>query len=340
VRCPKCGAICPPSIRFCERDGARLVPDAAVLSTTDPTLTVTCACGSTNFEEGFCTVCGRAWPTVNHALDHVEQAPVPNLAGVSDRGKRHGWNEDALSLAADGPAFVLVVCDGVSQARNSQQAAVTAADTTRAHLLAASKDSADPSQAMRQAIMAAHEAICSLPDGPDQRVDPAKSQPSGCTLVAAFVRDGHATIGWVGDSRAYRFGPDLTQLLTHDHSWFNAVVESGEMTPAQAAAAPEANAILRALGPLGYDDDAPAEPPVADLVTCDLLPGHMLLLCTDGLWKYAPEPGQLGDLVRGGDGRATQAPLELSRSLVDFANAHGGTDNVTAAILYRRQEAK
>jgi serine/threonine-protein kinase PknG len=48
----------------------------------------------------------------------------------------------------------------------------------------------------------------------------------GSALVAALVQNGQATIGWVGDSRAYRFGPDLDQLLTHDHSWFNSVVES------------------------------------------------------------------------------------------------------------------
>jgi PPM family protein phosphatase len=339
VRCPTCGAIAPPPIRFCERDGTRLVADDAVLQITSAT--VTCVCGSTTFEDGFCTTCGRAIPTVSHAYDHVEQAPVPELAGVTDKGKRHAWNEDAISLGADvhsAPVHVLVVCDGVSQARNSQQAALVAAETARAYLLDASRDATEPEHAMRDAIQAAHEAICALPDEPPERVSRTKTQPPGCTLVAALVRDGRATIGWVGDSRAYRFGPDLNQLLTHDHSWFNAVVESGEMTPEQAAASPEANAILRALGPLGYDDDAPDQPPSADVVSCDLLPGHMLLLCSDGLWKYAAEPRQLSDALGTREQRRRTGPLDLSRSLVQFANARGGTDNVTAAILYRHQE--
>jgi serine/threonine protein phosphatase PrpC len=186
---------------------------------------------------------------------------------------------------------------------------------------------------MHQAILAAHVAVCALPDDGPPTDDPAKDQPPGCTLVAALVRDSHATIGWVGDSRAYRFAPDLTQLLTHDHSWFNAVVDAGEMSPLEAAASPNRNAILRAVGPLNFDEGSPHQAPAADVVNCELLPGHMLLLCSDGLWKYTSDATELADLVRAaprGDG-----PLELTRRLVEFANTRGGTDNVTAAILRR-----
>jgi serine/threonine protein phosphatase PrpC len=281
-------------------------------------------------------VCGRGVPRASRALDHVEQAPVPELGGVTDRGHRHAWNEDALSLAAerlDEPVYVVVVCDGVSQARNAQQAAQVAAEAARGRLLEAARANVEPTAAMHQAILAAHVAVCALPDDPAPAPDPAKDQPPGCTIVAALVRDGHATIGWVGDSRAYRFAPDLTQLLTHDHSWFNAVVDAGEMSPLEAAASPNCNAILRAVGPLNFDEGAPPQAPAADVVTCDLLPRHMLLLCSDGLWKYAQEAGELADLVRSAPRAA--GPLELSRRLVDYANTRGGTDNVTAAILRR-----
>ena len=336
MRCPTCGAISPPSLRFCERDGTRLVSESLIAATVETT-TLTCPCGSATFEDGFCTVCGRAYPRASSTFDHVEQAPVPELGGVSDRGKRHGWNEDALSLAAESlsePVHVMVVCDGVSSSRDAQRAAQVAAETTRGALLESARAMMDPALAMHDAVLAAHQAICDIPQESHHQVDPAKSQPPGCTLVAALVRNGRATIGWVGDSRAYRFGPDLTQLLTHDHSWFNAVVESGEMTPAQAAASPNCNAILQAVGPLNYDDGEQPEPPKPDVVSCDLLPGHLLLLCSDGLWKYAPEPSELAELVRQQPPRT--APLDLSRHLIDFANTRGGTDNITAAILSRR----
>jgi PPM family protein phosphatase len=273
-------------------------------------------------------------------LDHVELAPVPELAGVSDRGRRHTSNEDALSLDADVVdelIHVLVVCDGVSQARDAQRAALVAADATRTALLQAARDAREPTLAMHQAIRAAHDAICALPDEPLQETNPKKTQPPGCTLVAALVRDGHATIGWVGDSRAYRFGSDLAELLTHDHSWFNAVVEAGELTPAEAAASPNRDAIVQAVGPLNYDEGSPPTPPQAEVVERDLSDGQLLLLCSDGLWKYAAEPDALAALInqlpRG------VGPLAVSRSLVEYANARGGTDNVTAAILFTSQEA-
>ena len=336
MRCPTCGAISPPSTRFCERDGTRLVAEGRVGALTLDPLMVTCACGSTSFEDGFCTVCGRGAPRASRAFDHVEQAPVPELAGVTDRGKRHAWNEDALSLAAerlDEPAYVAVVCDGVSQARLAQQAAQTAAEVARGRLLEAARANGEPTAAMHQAILAAHVAVCALPDDGTPALDPVKDQPPGCTIVAALVRDGHATIGWVGDSRAYRFAPDLTQLLTHDHSWFNAVVDAGEMSPLKAAVSPNRNAILRAVGPLNFDEGAPHQAPAADVVNCDLLPGHLLLLCSDGLWKYAPEATELAHLVRTAPHGA--GPLELTRRLIEYANTRGGTDNVTAAILRR-----
>jgi serine/threonine protein phosphatase PrpC len=338
VRCPSCGAISPPSSRFCERDGSKLVAEGSVAQLApdlNPVLAA-CPCGSTTYEDGFCTVCGRGASSPSRAFDHVEQAPVPELAGVTDRGLRHAWNEDALSLAAERleqPAYVAVVCDGVSQARGAQQAAQVAAEVARGRLLEAARGNVEPTAAMRQAILAAHVAVCDLPDPEVPALDGSKTQPPGCTLVAALVRNGHATIGWVGDSRAYRFASDLTQLLTHDHSWFNAVVDAGEMSPLEAAASSNCNAILRAVGPLNFDEGAPHQAPAADVVSCDLLPGHVLLLCSDGLWKYAPEAVELAELVRAAPRGA--GPLELACRLVDFANTRGGTDNVTAVILRR-----
>jgi serine/threonine protein phosphatase PrpC len=343
MRCPTCGAIAPPPSRFCERDGTRLVAEDATspAESNDPSAAA-CACGNTEFDpDGFCTRCGRARPPASRAFDHVEQAPLPELAGISDRGRRHPWNEDALSLGAErlgeaGPeaVHVMVVCDGVSSARDAQHMAQLAAEVTRAHLLESSRTDLAPELAMRQAIAAAHTALMAAPAAPDDTAlaDPTKSQAPGCTIVAAVVRAGQATVGWVGDSRAYRLDldPPGCDLLTHDHSWFNEMVDTGRLSPEEAAEAPERNAITRCLGPLGVD--APGEGPEADVVACEVSPGQMLLLCSDGLWKYTEDPAELGALVGEAAARAPLA-LDISRHLIEFANARGGSDNITAAIL-------
>jgi len=348
MRCPTCGAIAPEPSRFCERDGTRLVDDnneAAPQTASNDPATTPCACGNTAFDpDGFCTRCGKARPPASRAFDHVEQAPLPELAGISDRGRRHPWNEDALSLGAErvGEAgaeavHVLVVCDGVSSARDAQHMAQLAAEVTRAHLLESTRTDLAPELAMRQAIAAAHAALLAAPEAaaaPDDAAsaDPSKSQAPGCTIVAAVVRAGQATVGWVGDSRAYRLDldPPACQLLTHDHSWFNEMVDAGRLSPEEAAQAPERNAITRCLGPLGVD--APGEAPEAGVVACEVSPGQMLLLCSDGLWKYAEDPAALGALV-GEAAAGAPLALDISRHLIEFANARGGSDNITAAIL-------
>jgi serine/threonine protein phosphatase PrpC len=335
VKCPKCGAITPPPNRFCELDGTQLVPETAIeadeLTIVAP-LVETCSCGGLFAEDGFCSTCGKARPTTSHAYDHVEQAPVPELAGLSDVGRHHPWNEDALSLAADirdgQPIYVMVVCDGVSSARDSQLMARLAADVTRARLLELTDG--DPVDGMRQAILQAHRAICEAPDpDPDRTVARGKTQDPGCTIVAARIQAGQAAVGWVGDSRAYRLVGSGGDALTHDHSWFNDVVDAGIMTAEEAAHAPQRNAITRCLGPLGVD--GPGQEPQVDVVACEMSPGQMLLLCSDGMWKYADEPADLARLAQALPESAL--PLDVSRHMVDYANQRGGSDNITAAIL-------
>jgi serine/threonine protein phosphatase PrpC len=97
------------------------------------------------------------------------------------------------------------------------------------------------------------------------------------------------------------------------------------MSVEDAARSPDRNAITRCLGPLGVD--APGQMPEVDVEGCDVATGEMLLLCSDGLWKYADEPAELAQL-------ATAAlPLDIARHMVTYANERGGSDNITAAVL-------
>ena len=57
-------------------------------------------------------------------------------------------------------------------------------------------------------------------------------------------------------------------------------------------------------------------------------PGR-LLVCTDGLWNYTPEPG---DLARRLAADQAPTPLTATRALVRHALARGGHDNVTVAV--------
>jgi hypothetical protein len=68
-----------------------------------------------------------------------------------------------------------------------------------------------------------------------------------------------------------------------------------------------------------------------DLIELDLQAGDRLLLCSDGLYGYAPQPEVDALLMRDPEGFA--APESLAKSLIDLANHSGGGDNVTAVIV-------
>ena len=104
----------------------------------------------------------------------------------------------------------------------------------------------------------------------------------------------------------------------------NAALESGEMTEAEAQAAPQAHAITRWLGADAEDASTP------ETVQFGSEAGGTLLLCTDGLWNYAASAEALAALLQG---KEDKDALGIARDLIAFANEAGGRDNVTVATL-------
>jgi serine/threonine protein phosphatase PrpC len=171
---------------------------------------------------------------------------------------------------------------------------------------------------MGTAILAGHEAICALmPAGTGLDHRPLT------TIVAALASSDMATIGWVGDSRAYLLSGSA-RLLTRDDSWVNWAVEHGNLTEAEAMRSPNAHVIVQCLGD-------PEDPPEPHIMTATLSPGEKLLLCSDGLWNYAPTPSALTALTS--ELSAETPAITQCRALVKFANASGGRDNITAAMF-------
>ena len=317
MQCPNCNASLLPDDRFCDNCGVPLMADR-------PSATITCAnCGSNAIDaEGYCAQCGvRNVPGASAVpTDRLELAVSQRLAGVSDPGLKHERNEDAIAVATVNPdQHILVVCDGVSSSQAPELAAQAAATATCQSLAAALQGNEDAELAMKRALVAALDAVCAVPYHPQEDNDPPST-----TIVAAIVQATHVTIGWLGDSRAYWISANSIQPLTQDDSWLNDVVASGKLSEAEARQSPHAHAINRWLGADAKDDAVPS-------IVRFTIPGSgYLLLCSDGLWNYAPTPSQLAELVQ----RYT-APeaIVLTRRLVEYARSQGGRDNITVAIL-------
>jgi PPM family protein phosphatase len=278
-------------------------------------------------EARFCEVCGarlhadaaNADPRAEAPGDRVTLSLTSELAAISDRGHVHARNEDAIALLMEAAVAILVVCDGVSTSHDPALGSRTAADAAAQYLLRGAATCSDPAKLMPGAILAGHAATCEIaPADADSDARPLT------TIVAAFVKGGVATIGWAGDSRAYILTGGAGRLLTHDDSWVNWAIAQGDMNESEAMRSPHAHAITQCLG----DPDDPPEPHV---LSAQLSPGDVLLLCSDGLWNYAPTPSALGALTS--DLPTATPAIEICETLVRYANSAGGRDNITAAIM-------
>lgn len=337
-QCPRCGAVAVSEDDvFCEADGTPLVASDPPAAPPAAVPRGSCHCGQALDDgDGYCSACGyrivanSAVASSAASPGRTVQVESPTLAGVTDRGQRKARNEDAFQLATvptgDEQATIVVVCDGVSSSTDADHAASHAAEAARGALQEAlAAGPSDLSAAMTDAIRRAHAAVCAQApaavDGHD---------PSGTTIIAALVGHGAVTLGWIGDSRAYWVAPTGAGRLTRDHSWAEEVVAQGLLSADEAAHSPQAHALTHCIGPL--EEVAEGKQVEPSLLTF-APPGECwLVLCSDGLWNYAPEPTDIARLLAE-VGPAADA-LGRAQHLVDYALARGGHDNVTAALVF------
>lgn len=316
MQCFKCSASVLESDQFCEECGTSLIVGKKPINKGCE------KCGAeveAIDEEGFCSVCGFR----QEVQDRIEVIVDSHLAGVSDRGHRHHRNEDYLALQTfSDNTHILVVCDGVSSSSNPHLAAQTATKTVSLAVARAIEQKENPESAIKSAIAAALSSLSDIPY--TKSINP---EPPSTTIVAAIVQKNIATIAWLGDSRAYWISANNSQQLTKDDSWLTEVITTGEMTETQARQSPQASAITRWLGADVIDDATPS------IINFTIPDSGYLLLCSDGLWNYAPQANQLANLIQ--QTSDTDA-ITISQSLIKFALQAGGHDNITLAILTRQ----
>ena len=274
-----------------------------------------------------------------------ELAPesVRRAAILAHIGYKRAVQQDAVREQTEDGWTVLVLCDGVSGSSDGGLAARvgSAAACDRACELMRAGESVN--HVVRDAILAGHRAVCvaskpmrrsSRPPGPlaaDRTIEakpstapPPSLEPPGATIIVAAIRDERAGIGWAGDSRAYMLGA-RPQLLTHDHSWANAMLATGHVTEEEAFAQPLAYALTRCIGPL----DESVGDLVPDVRVVDVPAGATLVLCSDGVWSYLARAEMMNAALLNVGARE---PVAIARALVHEALLRGGHDNASVAV--------
>jgi serine/threonine protein phosphatase PrpC len=305
--CPVCGEPLLAGDRYCEGCGHDLDDRSAPV-------TATCVhCGeTTQIVDGYCDRCGMKQPA---ARDHIEGG-WPGVGGVTDRGRAHHRNEDAMAVIVDAERVIAVVCDGTSTSVDSDQAAQAAADAAAAVLAAAEpEDPADPDIA--GAFDAARKAVLAMPFAAQPGLDPPT-----CTYLAAVVRADEAVLASLGDCRSYWVSEGVAEPLTTDDSWAGEMVARGELPVEDALAHPQGHAITRWIS-------VDADPQWRPRLTRFPIPGPgRLVLCSDGLWNYTLHADVLAAEID-----PQEDALTVARHLVEFANEAGGHDNITVVVV-------
>ena len=143
----------------------------------------------------------------------------------------------------------------------------------------------------------------------------------GSTLVMAWLKDGEASIAWLGDSRIYLFRePEGLRQVSKDHSYVQELVDAGKITEDEAFIHPYNNVITRSLG----DTSKKAE---ADSSTFKLFKGDILLLNSDGLSGVLHDE-EMGQVIRANRETMSACRLALWKA-AEEAEWH---DNVTAVL--------
>jgi len=143
----------------------------------------------------------------------------------------------------------------------------------------------------------------------------------GTTLVAAHLKKNQYQIAWVGDSRCYHWSKQTLRQITRDHSYFQALLDSGEVDVDTARQHPEHKSLVQAIG---VSLDMKPKVSIADGV---LNSNEYLLLCSDGLTDEVDD-NQIADIFA-----KNNNPQEICKQLINAALHNGGRDNITVIII-------
>ncbi len=256
------------------------------------------------------------------------------VAARTDAGRSGKNNEDNFAVSAyrlsdsdPTPSVLAVVADGIGGHRAGEVASALAVE----HIsqVVAESDGRDPIGTLTQAVVLSNHHIVS-----QAHQDNARLGMGSTCVCAGIIVDRLYTVS-VGDSRLYWIRRGQIRQLTTDHTWVHDAVVHGIIRPEEARTHPNAHVIRRYLGsdPPPEADfrlrlaDSESDEQALHNQGLQLLPGDVLLLCTDGLTDLVDDDEILSAVQH------YREPEAIVEFLVALANERGGHDNITVVVL-------
>lgn len=264
---------------------------------------------------------------------------VVTARGASDAGRTRALNEDQFVLATftgslwveqssfpqprvqcGGPqAHLFIVADGVGGNPGGEQASSVAVQAIQRFLVAAFgwlRQLSGPVgilEELKSALSRADRAVVEATMGRPEL------QSMATTLTLACSLDDLLYVAHAGDSRCYLLREGRLTQITRDHTMVSALVDAGVVSGATAATHDLRHVVTNVVG-------GGTQGVTAEVHKLSLLPGDVVLLCTDGLSEMLSND-RIADILR-----AEPSPDRASLELIAAANDAGGRDNITAVV--------
>ena len=227
-------------------------------------------------------------------------------AHETDPGRRRRENEDSVAIHPGGSLWA--VADGMGGHLHGRFASDTVVRNLNGAYLSGSFD--DDVAEIQRAITSANRQV----------FDRGRHEGAtiGTTVAAVYVSGLRAAVLWVGDSRVYRLRDGGIEQITRDHTQVRHLLETNQITEAEAEHHPMGHVLTRAVG---------VDPTVRiDRQQLDIAADDIFLICSDGLTACA-NADEIAKIV--GEVGAAKACTRLVEICLD----RGAPDNVSIVTI-------
>ncbi len=241
----------------------------------------------------------------------IEYAKVSALGDRTD-------NQDRAAIVVAEDAALMLVFDGMGGHSDGAKAADTGLRIVQDAFMETTLPVFDPLGFLYGALSHAHDEVVKI--GMDLAVD---FRPRA-TCAICLIQDGGSYWGHIGDSRIYQMRDGKLVTRSRDHSHVEVLIQEGAITEEEAQDHPMRNFVECCIG-----GDAPV-PDMSITAKQPLIPGDVLLACSDGLWSGLSDT----DMATIGTGPTDSLAENLKALSVRALHANAPySDNTTGTAL-------
>jgi serine/threonine protein phosphatase PrpC len=241
----------------------------------------------------------------------IEYAKVSALGDRTD-------NQDRAAVVVAEDAALMMVFDGMGGHSDGARAAETGMQVVQDMFMDSTLPVFDPQGFLYTALARAHDDVVSL--GKNVAVD---FRPRA-TCAVCLVQEGGSFWAHIGDSRIYQVRGGGVLSRSRDHSHVEVLIQEGAITEEEALDHPMRNFVECCIG-----GDAPV-PDMSITGKTELIPGDVLLACSDGLWSGLVDE-QMAQIGAPGDNNLSDNLKELSIQALNANSPY--SDNTTGTAL-------